>query len=70
MRTWRILAAAVAIVGVAGTAQQSMAAAGVKAKGGGGTQADTGNPCKPSGTTKGCRDWILGNPKPPISKKN
>ncbi|MCC2098626.1 MAG: hypothetical protein KDJ29_17150 [Hyphomicrobiales bacterium] len=29
-----------------------------------GQQAKTGNPCKPSGTTKGCRDWILGKPKP------
>jgi len=69
MRTWMVLAAAVAIIGVAGTAQQSFAAAGVKANTGGGTQAGKGNPCKPSSTTKACRDWILGNPKPPISKK-
>lgn len=28
-----------------------------------------GNPCKPSSTSAKCRDWILGNPTPPIRPK-
>ncbi len=35
----------------------------------GGGQAAAGNPCGPGKSTKGCRDWILGNPKPPVRPK-
>jgi hypothetical protein len=42
---------------------------GSASAGGTGTSAKAKNPCGPGQPTKGCRDYINGNPKPPIKLK-
>lgn len=34
-----------------------------------GAAAKAGNPCKPSSTAAKCRNWVLGNPTPPVRPK-
>ena len=34
-----------------------------------GQQSRAGNPCNGKGSNKGCRDWVLGNKKPPVRDK-